>query len=69
MNLISTEKVALQLGTNTRHVRALIKAGSIPAVKVGPFWKVNPSDLQAELGIKPNNSKLADRKVGIEPTS
>jgi len=43
-------RVAEYLGVTQRTVYNKVRAGDLPAVKVGRLWRVRPSDLQAWLG-------------------
>jgi excisionase family DNA binding protein len=52
--LLTTKQAAEKLGVNDRRVTALIRAGRLPAQKVGRDWLINPKDL----------AKVQDRRPG-----
>jgi len=54
MELIGTAVAAERLGVSADRVRALIKAGRLPAKKLGRDWFIDPKDL----------ARVKDRKPG-----
>jgi excisionase family DNA binding protein len=54
MKLISTTEAAERLGVHITRVQALVKAGRLPAQKVGKNYVINEDDLKL----------VADRKPG-----
>lgn len=57
MNLITTNEAATRLGVSARRVQAMIKAGRLPAQKVGRDWLIKEKDLKL----------VEDRKPGRPP--
>jgi excisionase family DNA binding protein len=57
MNVLTTDQAGEILGVTGRRVRALIKAGRLPAIKFGNSWMINKKDLK----------KVAVRKPGRPP--
>lgn len=55
--MLTTTEAAAALGVSVRRVRALVKAGRLPAVKFGRDWLIKQSDLAA----------IQDRKPGRPP--
>jgi len=49
---LTTEEVQSYLRVNTRTVYRLIKAGDLPAIRVGRQWRVRPADLDGWLDQK-----------------
>jgi excisionase family DNA binding protein len=48
--LLDIARVAAYLGVTERTVYNKVRAGELPAVKVGRLWRVRPGDLEAWLG-------------------
>ena len=44
--LLSTRDAATRLGITTRRVVALIRAGRLPALRVGRTWVIREADLE-----------------------
>lgn len=57
MQLITTTEAANRLGISPRRVQALIKAGRLPATKLGRDWMIRAQDLKL----------VEDRKPGRPP--
>jgi len=57
MSLIGTATVAQRLGVSQDRVRALIKAGRLPAKKLGRDWFIAPEDLALVKNRKPGRPK------------
>jgi excisionase family DNA binding protein len=57
MNLISTAEAAEKLGVHITRVQVLIRAGRLPAQRIGRTYVVNEADLKL----------VANRKVGRPP--
>jgi len=57
MRLFTTKEVAEHLGVTVPRVHALIRAGRLPAEKMGRDYFIKPADL----------ALVADRKVGRPP--
>ena len=55
---LTTQQVAAILGITPRRVRALIKAGRLPAEKHGRDWAIKPEDLELVKVRKPGRPKL-----------
>lgn len=45
--LLTEAEVAGLLRVSLMTVKRLVQKGSLPAVKVGRFWRIRPSDLRA----------------------
>ena len=60
MKLITTKEAAEKLGVNVQRVRQLIKAGRLPAQKVGRDWVIRPRDLEKVAHRKPGRPRKAD---------
>jgi len=57
MNLIGTAVAAQRLGVSQDRVRALIKAGRLPATKLGRDYFIDPKDLTLVKNRKPGRPK------------
>lgn len=57
MKLISSAEAAEKLGVHITRVQVLIRAGRLPAQKIGPNYILNEDDLKL----------VADRKPGRPP--
>lgn len=57
MNILTTTEAATRLGVSPRRVQALIKAGRLPAQKLGRDWMIRAQDLKL----------VEDRKPGRPP--
>jgi len=73
---LTTEEVLEYLQVNLRTVYRLIKAGKIPAVRVGRQWRFRKRDIDAWLdtqrprgGERPASAGLADKPAGREGRS
>jgi excisionase family DNA binding protein len=44
--LWSDRQVAMAIGMSRKTVQALARAGSLPAFKIGRFWRFDPSAIQ-----------------------
>jgi len=65
---LTTEEVLEYLHVNLRTVYRLIKAGSIPAVRVGRQWRFRRSDLDAWLaGQRPHGRQAEGHPVASAP--
>jgi excisionase family DNA binding protein len=54
---LTTKEVAQELQISPRRVQALIKAGRLPAVRLGRDWFINPADLSLIIGRKPGRPR------------
>lgn len=59
-NQLTTQQVADELGVSKTRVIALIRAGRLPAEKVGVQYLVNPKDLERVRHRKPGRPKNVD---------
>jgi excisionase family DNA binding protein len=59
MKLLTTDETAARLGVTKRRVQAMIRAGRLPAEKMGRDWFVREQDL----------ALVADRKPGRPPAA
>ena len=57
MNLIGTAMAAQRLGVSPDRVRALIKAGRLPAQKLGRDYVIDPKDLALVKNRKPGRPR------------
>ena len=57
MNLIGTAVAAKRLGVTQDRVRALIKAGRLPATKLGRDYFIDPEDLVLVRNRKPGRPR------------
>ena len=62
MKLLSTAAVAERLGVSQGRIRAMIRAGRLPATKLGRDYFVDPKDLKLVKNRKPGRPKKAGRK-------
>jgi excisionase family DNA binding protein len=62
MELIGTALAAQKLGVSQDRVRALIKAGRLPAEKLGRDYFINPKDLALVKHRKPGRPKKSAKK-------
>jgi excisionase family DNA binding protein len=53
MNFLTVTQAAQRLNLSTSRVRALIKAGRLPAMKPGHDWLIKESDLKLVANRKP----------------
>ncbi len=60
MKLISTAEAAEKLGVHITRVQALIKAGRLPAQKVGGSYVINEGDLKLVKDRKPGRPSKID---------
>ena len=64
-NFLTTEEVLEYLQVNLRTVYRLIKAGKIPAVRVGRQWRFRRRDIDRWLdGQRPKNGRRRGRPAG-----
>lgn len=61
MELIGTAVAAERLGVSPDRVRALIKAGRLPAKKLGRDWFIDPKDLKLVAIRKPGRPKKGEK--------
>ena len=67
-SFLTTEEVLEYLQVNLRTVYRLIKAGKIPAVRVGRQWRFRKRDIDAWLeSQRPRGAKLTDRPLRSVP--
>ena len=64
MKLMSTAAVAEQLGVSQGRIRAMIRAGRLPATKLGRDYFVDPKDLKLVKTRKPGRPKKTGKKLG-----
>lgn len=57
MKLISTTEAAERLGVHITRVQALVKAGRLPAQKVGKNYVINEDDLELVAERKPGRPR------------
>ncbi len=62
MDLIGTAEVAKLLGVSQDRVRALIKAGRLPATMLGRDYFIKPKDLALVKDRKPGRPKNPERR-------
>ena len=62
MKLMSTAAVAERLGVSQGRIRAMIRAGRLPATKLGRDYFVDPKDLKLVKNRKPGRPKKAGKK-------
>jgi excisionase family DNA binding protein len=62
---LTTEEVLAYLQVNLRTVYRLIKAGKIPAVRVGRQWRFRKSDIDAWLG-RQHSQSAASPAAGVD---
>ncbi len=65
MELIGTALAAKRLGVGQDRVRALIKAGRLPAKKFGRDYFIDPKDLALVKNRKPGRPRLRKGKEGL----
>jgi excisionase family DNA binding protein len=69
-SFLTTEEVLEYLQVNLRTVYRLIKAGKIPAVRVGRQWRFRKRDIDAWLETqRPRGSRAAQTPVAGRPTA
>ena len=56
-SLLTSEELVNILRIGPQTIRKMLKAGKIPAVKVGQEWRVNKKDLMEYMGLVPEESK------------
>ena len=66
---LTTEEVLEYLQVNLRTVYRLIKAGKIPAVRVGRQWRFRKSDIDAWLDSQQTRPVRVPRPAAAEPTT
>lgn len=59
VNSIGTTEASQRLGVTPNRVRALIKAGRLPAQKLGRDYFIDPNDLKLVRNRKPGRPRLA----------
>jgi excisionase family DNA binding protein len=64
---LTTEEVLEYLQVNLRTVYRLIKAGKIPAVRVGRQWRFRKSDIDAWLDIQHSRPRIKDPVPFVPP--
>ena len=64
MDYLTTDQAGKILGVTGRRVRALIKAGRLPAVKFGKAWMINKKDLKKVAIRKPGRPRAKGRDYG-----
>jgi excisionase family DNA binding protein len=64
MRLMSTASVAEQLGVSQGRIRAMIRAGRLPATKLGRDYFVDPKDLKLVKNRKPGRPKKSGKNRG-----
>lgn len=57
MNLLTTNDVAERLGVTIKRVQALVRAGRLPAEKVGRDYLIKEKDLRLVLDRKPGRPR------------
>lgn len=62
MKLISTTEAAERLGVHITRVQALVKAGRLPAQKVGKNYVINEDDLKLVAERKPGRPRRSPAK-------
>jgi excisionase family DNA binding protein len=64
MNFLTSEQAGNILGITGRRVRALIKAGRLPAIKHGHVWLIAEKDLEKVAVRKPGRPKWQKSEKG-----
>jgi len=64
MDYLTTDQAGQILGVSGRRVRALIKAGRLPAVKFGKAWMINKRDLKKVAVRKPGRPRFKEGPHG-----
>ncbi|MRS11725.1 MAG: helix-turn-helix domain-containing protein [Actinobacteria bacterium] len=67
--LLSIETVARYLGVSERTVYNRVRAGDLPALKVGRLWRVRAADVEAWLGRGRSNGRALLRQHATEITA
>ena len=60
---LTTEEVMQYLQVNLRTVYRLIKAGKLPAVRIGRQWRIRKSDLDAWL----DSQRAGGHRPAVDP--
>jgi excisionase family DNA binding protein len=60
-------RIAAYLGVTERTIYNRVRAGDLPAIKVGRLWRVRQSDLEAWLGIGEGGAVGVGTSVAAEP--
>ena len=60
--LINADEVGLLLGLHPKTVQQMARAGKLPAIRVGKFWRFRKSEIDQSLRSGVNSARYACRQ-------